>query len=281
MEPLRAMLGNGNDTAHTFDDSALKNYEQAKVDALNKAPGERAEDDDYDCPICNNKCVVFYVTSDDGYYSHRARQCVCVPTRQTIKRMKRSGLENVIKDYTMDKYIVTEPWQAAVKDAAKKYVADRNGWFFIGGQSGAGKSHICTAICREFLLSGMAVAYMLWRDDSIMLKNAVTDAEQYAKLIERFKRVDVLYVDDLFKTGKSADNTRQKPTGADVSLAFEILNYRYNNPALLTIISSESTVDDILEIDEALGGRILERSVQFSLAPDSNKNYRLRKAGTE
>jgi DNA replication protein DnaC len=167
-----------------------------------------------------------------------------------------------------------------ILSAAMEYAKNPEGWFFLGGQSGAGKTHLCTAICREFLLAGKRVRYMLWRDDVVKIKGAVTDSEEYSKMIEQFKTVDVLYIDDLFKTGKAADNSIQKPTGADINVAFEIINYRYNNPALLTIISSELTEDELIDIDEAIGGRIYERAKAFTIGKSRERNYRIRKAVT-
>ena len=70
-----------------------------------------------------------------------------------------------------------------------------------------------------------------------------------------WKTVEVLYIDDLFKTEQG-----RNPTTADVNIAFEILNYRYRNPELITIISSERTIQDIVKIDEAVGSRIFEKS---------------------
>ena len=88
-----------------------------------------------------------------------------------------------------------------------------------------------------------------------------------------------MYIDDLFKTGKADDNTVQKPTGADINAAFEIINYRYNNPSLLTIISSELSQDELIDIDEAIGGRIYEKSTAFSIGKNRDRNYRIKKAG--
>ena len=85
-------------------------------------------------------------------------------------------------------------------------------------------------------------------------------------MIDRFKKAEVLYIDDLFKTGRNPDGSEPKPTAADINAAFEIINYRYNNPALLTIISSELNEDELLDIDEAVGGRIFERSKSISIA---------------
>ena len=266
-------------SATSFDMSE-KDYEQFKVDGLNSAVGNRNEEDGYDCPLCKNKGYIAKLVEDRGHYSHCFADCKCAETRKSIMRMKRSGLKDIIKDYTFDKFEDTEPWQKSIKAAAMDYAKDPEGWFFLGGQSGAGKTHLCTAICREFLLAGKRVRYMLWRDDIVKIKGAVTDSEEYCKMIDEFKRVDVLYIDDLFKTGKAIDNSVQKPTAADVNVAFEIINFRYNNPALLTIISSELSEDELIDIDEAIGGRIYERAKAFTIGKDRSRNYRIRRAVT-
>ena len=75
----------------------------------------------------------------------------------------------------------------------------------------------------------------------------------------------MLYIDDFFK-GSVSD--------ADINLAFELLNDRYNSKRM-TILSSERSVEDILELDEAIGSRIYERSKGF-YARLPAKNWRLR-----
>lgn len=207
-------------------------------------------------------------------------ECSCMNTRRNIKRMERSGLKNVIGRYKFDTYLTEEPWQESVKEKAQEFVKERlenknaDDWFFISGQSGSGKTHICTAICREFLLKGLSVKYMLWRDDSMRLKMNTRDYAEYEKLMGELKNADALYIDDFFKCGYREDGL-QKPTAADVNLAFEILNYRYNNPQLITIISSESLIEDLLDVDEAVAGRIFERSKMYCTGiHGSEKNYR-------
>lgn len=247
-----------------------------KVKNINETDGKLDETDGYNCEKCRNKGYIMKAVLRDGNWQEVMCDCVCKPTRATIRRMKRSGLKDIIRDYTFAKYEAAEDWQRKLKDAASQYAENPHGWFFVGGQSGAGKTHLCTAICRELLLRGKEVRYMLWRDDIIKLKSSVNDASVYEPLMDSYKRCEVLYIDDLFKTGKSADGTRQQPTSADIHTAFEILNFRYNNPGLLTIISSECTVAEIIDIDEATGGRIFERAAAFSLKPDKKKNYRLK-----
>lgn len=278
MERIQEILKNY--MGNTSKEYSQEEMEKFRADSFNESEGNLNEEDGYNCKVCKNKGMLFRAAQGtNGNWTLVSRECQCMTVRRTIKRMERSGLKNIIKDYTFDKFEVSDDWQKKIKDSAIAYSKSPDGWFFIGGQSGAGKTHICTAICRKFLLSGQAVKYMLWRDDVVKLKNAVTDYEEYSAMIRQYKDVDVLYIDDLFKTGKAADGQKQAPTSADVNAAFEILNYRYNNPKLLTIISSECTINDILDIDEAVGGRIFERAkTSFSIKSDKTKNYRLRGA---
>lgn len=83
-----------------------------------------------------------------------------------------------------------------------------------------------------------------------------------------------MYIDDLFKVGRAADGT-SNPTGADVSLAFEIINYRYVNH-LPTIVSTEKSPQELVGIDEATGSRIIELAGGnvYSIGRDQRRNYR-------
>lgn len=244
----------------------------------NRSEGRLHEEDDFVCDLCRNKGQIMLVKEENGVPKTWMRPCKCQKTRATIRRMRRSGLKNMIRDYTFDQFQTTQPWQSALKAQAQDYAKTLDGWFFVGGQSGSGKTHLCTAICREALLRGQEVRYMLWREDIGRIKAVANQAEEYAAAIGPYKRAEVLYIDDLFKTGKTYDGRDQRPTAADVNAAFEILNYRYN-AKLPTILSSECTLSALLEIDEALASRIAERSDHLtSLKPDRAKNYRLKGA---
>lgn len=280
MDRIQEILKNAG-LATTFNAMTQKEREQFRVDGFNAGEGNRNEEDGYDCRICKNKGFVAELREmENGMWTDVYVICKCEEVRRSIMRMKRSGLKDIIKDYTFDKFIAEEAWQKAIKDAAMAYAKHPEGWFFLGGQSGAGKTHLCTAICREFLLAGKSVIYMLWRDEIVKIKSAATDGDEIGKLLNRYKTADVLYIDDLFKTGKGADSAAQKPTVADINYAFEIINYRYNNPKLLTIISSELTEDELLDIDEAIGGRIYERAKAFTIGKNRDRNYRIKKAVT-
>lgn len=245
-----------------------KKAEELKVKSFNKDVGTLEH---YNCDKCKNKGYIAYVDNTDKF---ALKRCDCMTIRTSNERIAKSGLADLLKDYTFDNYITTEKWQESIRASAMAFVNDDGShWFFIGGQVGSGKSHICTAISAEMIAKGKKVAYMLWRDEIVPLKANVNDYEEYDKRIGYFKNVQVLYIDDFLKVERG-----KEPTSADVNIAFELLNYRYNNPDLITIISSEFTARDIISIDEAVGSRIYEKSkkYQININADINKNYRLR-----
>jgi DNA replication protein DnaC len=117
---------------------------------------------------------------------------------------------------------------------------------------------------------------MLWREDAPKIKSSIKDSEEYVRLVEPLKTVDLLYIDDLFKTGRSDTGEPQRPTVADINLAFEIINHRYT-AGLTTIISSECTDAELIDIDQAVAGRIIERSRKHCISlKGKEKDYRLK-----
>ena len=115
---------------------------------------------------------------------------------------------------------------------------------------------------------------MLWKDDSRKIKN---DNFEGGNLIDYYKSVEVLYIDDLFKVGKSYGEEIQRPTAGDINIAFEIINSRVTQKKK-TIISSESTILEIFDIDEAIAGRIKQMCGDYCLniSKGVGKNYRKR-----
>lgn len=271
LQKLTAQYNNG----ETVDPNG-KEYAQFQCDVYNETTGNRHEYDGYNCPHCKNKGYIHIVRENpfSGAFVTAQRDCKCMKMRDTINRAKRSGLGNILIDYKFDKYETPEEWQQTLKAAAQKFCTDEGAtWFYIGGQTGAGKTHLCTAIAAHYIKAGYDCAYMLWVDDAIKLKSVKNDFEKYQPMINRFKNVDVLYIDDFLKT---QDGTT--PTFADVQLAFELLNSRMTDSSKTTVISSELTLPRLLEIDEATAGRIYQLTGDYKLniGKDMNKNYRLK-----
>lgn len=239
---------------------------KAEADRYNASGGSLTG---YNCKLCNNRGD-FAVAS--GEYV-TCRPCKCLKARKAIENLHRSGLAKVIDRYTFKNFDTTTSEAGQMKKMALEYLksgVDGKAWLFMGGQVGIGKTHICTAVCGELLRKAHEVVYMLWKDESRRLKMSI-GADDYDEELERFKRCEVLYIDDLLKPVSK----EQSHTNADISLLFEIINSRYAN-RLLTIISSERTIYEIMQIDEAIGSRIYEQAKGFTLhlAKGAGKNRR-------
>lgn len=243
----------------------MREWGKRRAETMNRVQGQLK--DGVHCAVCKDRGVI-YQSDDDGYLT--AHECACMAARRGKRRMINSGLGELMERYTFATWQEREPWQKEVASTARRYLVGKEGWLLAYGQSGAGKTHICTAVCNALLNSNMPVRYMLWRELAVKAKSLVNSPDEYAELLNPLKRVPVLYLDDFYKTGKNQD-----PTTGDVNLAFELINARYNDKTKMTLISTERTLEEIMEIDEAVGSRIYERSKGFRLNFRGKRNWRL------
>lgn len=227
----------------------------------------------YNCRVCKNKG--FIAVKQNGIYVER--DCKCVNIRRAISQVKRSGLGDIFKKCTFDTFNCQYQWQGLLKDKALEFIQRPSNCFYVGGSSGAGKSHICTAIVEHFLNQAKDIHYVQWLDLVDDLNNTrYRQVEKYDEILNRIKNAEVLYIDDFLK----GDNT-VKPSAADVKLAYRIINSRYvksraeTKKHYITIISSEWILSKINEFDTATGGRVMEMSQGFVVRIEgTDKNRR-------
>lgn len=245
-------------------------YDRIKIDSYNKTAGDLTG---YDCSKCLNRGR-YAIPKEGGGMS--IVDCDCMKIRRCVQKMEASGLREVIKTYTFEAYMETEEWQTTVKRGAMDYADKLEGWLLFCGQSGSGKTHLCTAVCRRRLLGGDEVRYMPWRQDIRELKGMAKEPSIQSEALKKYQEAPILFIDDLFKTSKAADGSCVPPA-ADVNLAFDIINYRYTK-RLTTIISTERSPVELLDIDEATGGRIVEMAHgnTYCIEKKPGRNYRLR-----
>ena len=195
--------------------------------------------------------------------------------------MRNSGLSEALDTQTFETFVTKTETPQKIKEAAEKYLerlfedrdSQRRPWFYIGGNPGCGKTHICTAICGEILKKNVGVRYMQWLDVSRKLKASVND-EDFEDEVAEYINVSVLYIDDLLKQKYTETPTF---TEADIKIAFTILNARYlqNKP---TIISSEwDLVNQLLPADEGVFSRVYERCKgnRLTIERKMENNFRL------
>ncbi len=226
---------------------------------------EQADLGGVNCEICNN---TGYVVRRDENGIDWSRECVCMKTRRSLRSIRNSGLADMVTRYTFLNFQTPDRERQRIKQLAISYCDEPEGWFYISGQPGSGKTHICTAICNEFMKDGKILKYMLWRDEAVQLKALLTDQEEYNNRMYRLKTIPVLYIDDFLKC-------KGDPSPAELNLAFELINGRYNDSRLRTIISTERSIENVLDLDEALGSRIYEKAKAYCLTA-ARENWRLR-----
>lgn len=264
--------------------TAVSNERNAEPGVLNvdhtDGSGNVVHGDGINCPKCMNRGSMMVVIFDGkSMPTVQYRVCECTRQRGYARRLNDSGLARAAKKYRFDNFEAGEPWQTYMLDKARKYVdegAAEGKWLYIGGQSGAGKSHLCTAVANE-LLKRDALRYVVWPQTARYIKGLATDSERYDSEVEALQKVPYLFVDDFFKPVFSANGMEAVTTAADVRLAYDVLNYRYL-AEMPTILSSEWFSAELAQIDEATAGRIAEACGEYKIdvARNPQRNHRLK-----
>lgn len=122
-------------------------------------------------------------------------------------------------------------------------------------------------ICNNLIKNNIEVKYMAYRQEITALKQVVTDDFSYNSRINTYKNAAVLFIDDYLKG---------KITESDINIMYEIINHRYL-ARLPIVLTTERTVSEMMEIDEATASRLVEMSREYivTLGADT-QNYRLR-----
>ncbi|WP_097028584.1 ATP-binding protein [Clostridium peptidivorans] len=222
------------------------------------------------CPKCRG--VGFIVKRDDKYQDI-ITPCSCSVKDNVKLKWKRAGLNVDNSNLSFKNYRVFNELTRYSKNKAFAYVKNfkeiknrrQNSIAFLG-QVGSGKTHLSIAIAMNLMDSGVRAYYMPYRDVITKIKQNMLDDEVYKKSMEKYKTSELLIIDDLFKG---------KVTESDINIMFEIINHRYLNNLPL-IISSEYTIEKLLDLDEAVGSRIFEmcRGNVVEIEGKEN-NYRL------
>lgn len=220
----------------------------------------------YDCPHCGNK-------GGKSNYNKVTKQawwtpCKCLENKKTLINVEKSGLGDLL-NYRVKDFEANDDFQKDMKFKAVDYIRNAtNEWFLALGQPGCGKTMLCSAICNQRLKEGKVVKYIIWNEFMSVIKSMSLDKERNDYYHEYLK-ADVLYIDDLLKG---------KPTDYELKIAFETINYRYNNK-LPTVISSELLIDDLRDYDEATASRMYQNAKDrytIQIGKDKNKNYRFK-----
>lgn len=190
-------------------------------------------------------------------------ECDCQKSARIHRMFKSSHITEAFQQLGFKNFTTDGRPQAVVnaKAAALDYLkrfkairADRNNSLALLGIPGGGKTHLLMAISNNLIRKGVGVLYFPWVEGGNDLKD---DMDKLEEKVGHMKRVDVLYIDDLFKG-------RRKPTDFMLEQMFGVINYRYLN-CLPILVSSERDIDEICDIDMGLGSRIFEMAKRYTV----------------
>lgn len=207
----------------------------------------------YECEKCRDSGWIGY---DDEKGCFCSKRCDCWAMREAKRIMRKSEISTEFQGKGFNDYDTKGNEQLEhAKAKAIEYFRQfqkiehtrRNSILFCG-QVGSGKTHLGTAICSNLMNLNIPVIYMAYRNTVTRLKQEIVDAKEYDKDIGQYIKARVLYIDDLLKG---------KITESDINIMYEIINYRYMNN-LPIIVSTEKSLEQLLDFDEAIGSRILE-----------------------
>lgn len=225
------------------------------------------------CEKCNGDGFVLIVKDGREY----ARPCECREVTLAENRLNASGISDGFRKKRFDNF---DPKEIEILKRAleksKHYCSEfkniektnRNSALFLG-QVGCGKTHLSMAIANELLDAGIGVVYMPYRETMTILKQLqISEKYEYEKEMHRLVNARVLIIDDLFKGSVKE---------ADINFMFQIVNTRYLNSKPF-ICSSEKTHLELLDIDEAIGSRLIEQAKGHTVLfnKDIKLNHRLK-----
>jgi len=231
----------------------------------------------YECETCKDKEWIFDTKNNT------AKPCKCREVKLYKKIIENCGITEAFLSKTFENFKVTTKAVEIAYKTAKDYVVKfeeikktKNNSIALLGQVGSGKTHLSIAIANELMKQNVGVKYMQYREDITRIKQLITSEEEYSKELTKYKNASVLLIDDLYKAAIGKGQFGEYLNDADKRVMFEIINYRYFK-GLPIIISSECSLDKILELDEGIGSRILEMCKGHIVEIKGiENNYRLR-----
>lgn len=202
----------------------------------------------FKCEKCRDREFLL-VINEDGY--EVAKECECRKVRQHERRIKNSKISKTFQNKNFSNFEEITENHKKLKDCVidffKKKEIEEHSILFLG-QVGSGKTHLAMALTNNLLKQGKNVLYIDYRSFISKLKQNMLDKEEYKKMLTEAKEVEILFIDDFFKG---------KITESDLNIIFELINFRYL-ANLQMIITTEKTLEELQDIDEAITSRIIE-----------------------
>lgn len=231
----------------------------------------KSEEEENKCSTCNG---LKFVEDREGAYM----PCpVCYKREMSIESLKRNKLYDRVLKNTFSTYRVISDETEYALAIAMNYVncfKDCQDSIMIMGQVGSGKTHLALAIVGE-LIGKANVNIFNYTEEIAKLKIDrrsfdETNRQHYYDRVTNFKNCQLLLIEDLFWGNVDKE---------ELEIIYEIINHRYNSSKNKSvIITTELDLPKLLQVDEALGSRLVEMCKEYIIEFNEgyDNNFRLR-----
>lgn len=198
--------------------------------------------------------------------------CRYDPLSGEFGRMFRgSGLASSQLRYTFENYKydglgleVVEAKRLAIR------AAKNNSDIVLAGKRGTGKTHLATAIAIYAMKHGRQAIFRLVNELLNEIRQSVAEKGDYFSLIQKFKEVPCLVLDDFGK---------EKTTDFSLDALYQIVDYRYRNELQTVITTNARTIEELAgwgnaEYTTPMISRVMERGSWVTIT--NAEDYRVK-----
>ncbi len=193
--------------------------------------------------------------------------CECKETERKEKRRQQlremSNLD-AFHSHTFSTFNSNVPGMREAFQVSVTYAQNPDGWLFLIGPNGCGKTHLAASIANQNLDNGSVVLFSVVPDllDHLRAAFAPNATEVFDQLFAKMREAEVLVLDDL--------GAQQSSPWANEKL-FQLLNYRYNL-GMPTVITANPR--GLQSIDERIRSRLGDISLVKTVNLDRARDYR-------
>lgn len=151
-----------------------------------------------------------------------------------------------------------------LKDAKQSAIkaAKNNTGLVLSGKRGTGKTHLAVAIAIYAMKHGKQAIFRLVNDLLNEIRRAVAEKADYYGVIQTFKEVPCLVLDDLGK---------ERTTDFGLDALYDIVDYRYRNELQTIITTNAKTIEELAgwgneEYTTPMVSRVMERGAWVTIS---------------